>query len=204
MNEKFYHLPEEKQKQIINAGFRVFSQNGYRKSPVSEIAAEAGISKSLLFHYFKNKQELYLFLWNEGVRLTIEYLREYGCYQQNTFFETLERGIKAKLQIMRCCPDMTSFILKAYYERDEAVRKEVQQSYRDFLGGEAYTALIGLNPEEFVSGLDLEMMYRDIYWASEGYVWRALQCGEIDVDQMEKDFERLLGFWKNNYARRMP
>ena len=62
MNEKFFSLPEEKQQAIINAGYRVSSQNTYKKSPVSEIAAEAGISKSLLFYYFRNKKELYLFL----------------------------------------------------------------------------------------------------------------------------------------------
>ena len=62
MNEKFFSLPEEKQQAIINAGFRVFSQNTYKKSPVSEVAKEAGISKSLLFYYFRNKKELYLFL----------------------------------------------------------------------------------------------------------------------------------------------
>ena len=57
MNEKFFSLPTEKQQAIINAGYRVFSQNSYKKSPMSEIAAAAGISKSLLFHYFKNKKE---------------------------------------------------------------------------------------------------------------------------------------------------
>lgn len=57
MNEKFFDLPQEKQQAILNAGYRVFSQNAYKKSPVSEIAAEAGISKSLLFYYFRNKQE---------------------------------------------------------------------------------------------------------------------------------------------------
>ena len=62
MNEKFFSLPPEKQQRILNAGFRVFSQNSYKQSPTSEIAAEAGISKALLFHYFRNKQELYLFL----------------------------------------------------------------------------------------------------------------------------------------------
>lgn len=56
MNEKFYSLPEEKQQAIINAGYRVFSQNTYKNSPMSEIADAAGISKSLLFHYFHNKK----------------------------------------------------------------------------------------------------------------------------------------------------
>ena len=55
MNEKFFSLPAWKQTAIINAGFRVFSQNSYKHSPMSEIAEAAGISKSLLFHYFHNK-----------------------------------------------------------------------------------------------------------------------------------------------------
>ena len=33
MNEKFFYLPEEKQQAIINAGYRVFSQNSYKKAP---------------------------------------------------------------------------------------------------------------------------------------------------------------------------
>lgn len=72
MNEKFFDLPKEKRQQIINAGYKVFSQNSYKKSPVGEIAAEAGISKSLLFHYFHNKRELHLFLWEEAARMTLQ------------------------------------------------------------------------------------------------------------------------------------
>ncbi len=68
MNERFFSLPEEKQQTVINAGYRVFSQNSYKNSPMREIAEEAGISKSLLFHYFYNKKELYLFLWENVQR----------------------------------------------------------------------------------------------------------------------------------------
>ncbi len=56
MNSKFYALPQEKQRTILNAGFHVFSQNTYKKSPMSEIAEAAGISKALLFHYVQNKK----------------------------------------------------------------------------------------------------------------------------------------------------
>ena len=37
MNEKFFALPKEKQQRIINAGYRVFSRNSYRKSPVGKL-----------------------------------------------------------------------------------------------------------------------------------------------------------------------
>ena len=43
MNEKFYDLSEEKQSQILNASYKVFATNQYKKAPTSEIAAEAGI-----------------------------------------------------------------------------------------------------------------------------------------------------------------
>ena len=77
MNERFFSLPVEKQQAILNAGYRVFSQNSYKNSPMSEIADEAGISKSLLFHYFRNKKELYLFLWENCAETTIEFLTRY-------------------------------------------------------------------------------------------------------------------------------
>lgn len=48
MNERFFSLPEQKQQAILNAGYRVFSQNSYKNSPMSEIADAAGISKKRL------------------------------------------------------------------------------------------------------------------------------------------------------------
>ena len=46
------------------------------------------------------------------------------------------------------------------------------------------------------------MMYRDMYWASEGYLWEMVQRGNVDIEQMEGDFIKLLEFWKSIYVRR--
>ena len=202
MNEKFYSLPKEKQKKIIDAGFYVFSRNSYQKSPMSEIAAQAGISKSLLFYYFRNKKELYLFLWEEGARFTIDYLTKCGCYTCTDFFETLEMGMKAKARIMRQFPDLTAFVVKAFYERDPAVLKDIQESYQRKLGEKAVTALLRIEPSDFIPGVDLQMMYREMYWASEGYLWETLQRGDLDADRLEKDFMEMIAFWKQIYGRK--
>ena len=201
MNERFYLLPEEKRRRIINAGFRVFGENSYKKSPMSEIAGEAGISKALLFHYFKNKRELYLFLWNEGARITMEYLTKHNCYEPVGVFEMMHRGMQAKLEVMEIYPDMTAFVLKAFYENDPDVCGEIQKSYRRYFGLKAQMALIQADPAEFRPGLDLEMMYREMYWASEGYLWEAMQRGGLEKETLEKDFERLLAFWKSVYGK---
>lgn len=202
MNGKFYNLPEEKRQKIMNAGYRVFAQNSYKKSPMSEIADAAGISKSLLFHYFRNKKEFYMFLWDKAAEITMKYLEEYKCYEPGDLFEMMERGMRAKLRIMAQYPHMAAFTIKAFYEKDAEICTEVQNSYRRYFDMKATNALALLDPDDFVPGLDLKMMYREMYWASEGYLWEMLQRGELDAAQMEEDFNGLLQFWKSVYRNR--
>lgn len=202
MNEKFFSLPKEKQQSIINAGYRVFSQNSYKNSPMSEIAEAAGISKSLLFHYFHNKKELYLFLWEKCAEITIEYLTRYNCYGQKKLFESMERGMQAKLQIIRLYPDMGFFTIKAFYEKDPEISSIIRESYQKYFKLKAEKTRMNLDPEQFIPGLDVPMMYREMYWASEGYLWEMMQRGNVDIDQMEKDFTKLIAFWKSIYLRK--
>lgn len=203
MNEKFYSLPEEKQQKIINAGFRVFSQNSYKKSPMNEIADCAGISKSLLFHYFHNKRELYLFLWERACQITMEYLAEYRCYDPTDLFEMMERGMRAKIHIMKKYRSMTAFVVKAFYEKDPEVRSEIHDKYRKYFARKAQSALARVDPNDFVEGVDLSRMYREMYLASEGYLWEIVQWdGELDVPTLEKDFGDMLEFWKKIYLKK--
>lgn len=203
MNEKFFSLPEAKQQAIINAGYRVFSQNSYKNSPMSEIAEAAGISKALLFHYFHNKKELYLFLWDKCAETTIETMSRYDCYGQTLLFEAMERGMRAKMEIIRRYPDMGVFTIRAFYEKDEEICAAIQESYHRYFNLKADQTRLNLDPVQFVPGVDVAMMYREMYWASEGYLWEKVQQGRaMDIDQMEKDFMELLKFWKNVYLRK--
>ena len=177
MNEKFFSLPAQKQQAILNGGYRVFSRNAYKKSPMSEIAADAGISKSLLFHYFRNKQELYLFLWEKCAQITMEYLTKYDCYGQRDLFESMRRGMHAKLDIMRQYPDMGAFTIRAFYEKDPQINAAIQESYHKYFHFKANRTLLNLDPAQFIPGLDIHMMYQDMYWASEGYLWEMAQRG---------------------------
>lgn len=202
MNEKFFSLPEEKQQRILNAGYRVFSRNSYKKSPMSEIAEEAGISKSLLFYYFRNKKELYLFLWQTGVKITLDYLQEYGCNEPGDFFEMMYRGLCAKVHMVKKYPDMGNFAVKAYYEKDPEVAADIQKSIAPYGSLRTNMSLPKLDPEQFLPGLDLEMMYKDMFWASEGYFWEKFQSGNMDVGEVERDFMKLIDFWKKVYMRK--
>ena len=202
MNEKFNALPVEKQHAIINAGYRIFSQNSYKNSPMSEIADAANISKSLLFYYFKNKKELYMFLWDKCAQLTINYLTKYQCYDCSNLFESMERGMKAKMEIIRLYPDMANFVIKAFYETNIEVANDVQNSFRKYFDLKKDKTLLRIDKEQFVEGIDIEMMYKDMYWASEGFLWEMVRKGQVDMAEMEKGFRRLMDFWQSIYLRK--
>ena len=202
MNEKFYALPAEKQHAIINAGYRIFSQNSYKNSPMSEIADAANISKSLLFYYFKNKKELYMFLWDKCAQLTINYLTKYQCYDCSNLFESMERGMKAKMEIIRLYPDMANFVIKAFYETNIEVANDVQNSFRKYFDLKKDKTLLRIDKEQFVEGIDIEMMYKDMYWASEGFLWEMVRKGQVDMAEMENGFRRLMDFWQSIYLRK--
>ena len=86
----------------------------------------------------------------------MEYLTKCGCYEQEDLFDAMFQGMKAKVEVMRLYPEMTAFVLKAYYEKDEEVKGEVQKLIEHYGGFRANAYLVNLAPEKFRQGLDLE------------------------------------------------
>lgn len=202
MNEKFYSLPKEKQQRIINAGYRVFSTGTYKKSPVQEIADEAGISKSLLFFYFKNKKDLYMFLWDYACKMTFTYLKKYQCDNPGDLFEVMQAGANAKFFMMEEYPYLSTFTIKAFYEKDEEIRPLIQKSYKEQMTQKTSAVMADIDKEAFVPGLDIQMMIKDMYLASEGFVWEKLQQGKLDAKEMQREFQQLMEFWKSIYLKK--
>lgn len=58
---------EERKKQLLQVALDVFIEKGYYGTSTREIARRAGISSGLLFHYFSNKESIYLELVKIGM-----------------------------------------------------------------------------------------------------------------------------------------
>ena len=50
---------DERRRQLIEAGSRLFAEHAFEEISMREIASSAGISKALLYHYFPSKTELF-------------------------------------------------------------------------------------------------------------------------------------------------
>lgn len=51
---------DERRVLLLDLGIRLFSTHSYEDISVDDVAAAAGISKGLLYHYFKGKREFYV------------------------------------------------------------------------------------------------------------------------------------------------
>jgi len=56
---RFQRRKEDRPQEITEAAFSVFADKGYASARVEEVARRAGVSKGLLYLYFKTKEELF-------------------------------------------------------------------------------------------------------------------------------------------------
>lgn len=73
MNEPSYKRMDvdERRKQLLERGAELFTSHPYDDLSMNKIAAEVGISKALLYHYFPSKQAFFeetLSVWAEELR----------------------------------------------------------------------------------------------------------------------------------------
>lgn len=57
-SERSRNAARDKRQLILDSAIKVFARTGYHGSRVSDIAREAGIAYGLVYHYFKNKEEI--------------------------------------------------------------------------------------------------------------------------------------------------
>ena len=201
MNDKFNSLSDERQKMIINGAMKCFSIHGYEKASMADIAKEAGVSKALLFHYFETKKKLFLYLWNLTAEKTRESLVASDVEGDKDFFSVMEKGLKAKMDLARSWPWMAIFAVKAWYEDDPEVSPDITKSTDPYAKVTGETLRLLYTDTDFRDDLDIGVMYKDMYYMSEGYLWHEMQRGKIDPNKMEEEYMAFIKLWRKAYLK---
>lgn len=193
MEEKFLELPKDKQLKIINAGMEYFGKYGYKNARTDDIAAKAGISKGLLFYYFKNKKSFFIYLYHFCEEILVEYIQVQNLEEITDFFDIMDYGAARKLEIMIQYPYMMNFIMKAFYSQKEDVSGDMNYLIQQTLSQTFDNYFQNIDMSKFREDIDLKQVYKMIIWMMEGYLVEMLRNGQsLDVDEMMNEFEK----WK--------
>lgn len=205
MFSKFLSLNPEKQERILNAALKEFSLKGYEKASTNEIVKEAGISKGLLFHYFKNKKELYLFLYNHFVEvLMADFFNELD-FSQRDLFDRLKNLMVLKSKLINKYPDIFNFMMAAQMVESDEIKAEMDESKSELMQASYGRLFENLDTAKFREGVDLARAINIIMWTLEGFSNQELQKakvlkkGSMDFDDAFNEAEVYLDMLKKSF-----
>jgi AcrR family transcriptional regulator len=181
---------KERREQLLTAGVALLSQRSHEEVSIEDIAAVAGVSKGLLYHYFPTKKDFILAALERGQRKLAERLRpdpnlppeaqldaSLGGFldyveENATAFRAIFRGIDGDAEIMATL---------------EAGRAEQMRTLMEALAGwEAAPISTAPSPA-------LETAVQGWLFFVEGAVLRWLEHGGLDRQQLTLLLKTALG-----------
>jgi len=141
----FFNLSDEKKDKILDSAINEFSQNCYGKITIDKIIQKAEIPKGSFYQYFENKDDLYVFLFNQignkkkytmekakknidslDFKSYIMLLLEEGCRFENEDIKL----VKLKDKFMNECPqEVRKEILCNEFPKSYSLLSEVIKMY---------------------------------------------------------------------------
>ena len=191
MNDKFFSLPEEKQQSIINAAMEVFACYDYKHASTDLIASKAGISKGLLFYYFHNKKELYLFLYSYIKEMLMKEVVDQKYLEITDFFELLEYSALKKAKIMRKNPYILDFSVHTFYSEKEAV-SDALADMNFWQQDDLFDQFCGhIDREKFKDAAEPHTVFKMLVWMTDGYLHELRMMQKpLDVNALMQEFYR--------------
>jgi AcrR family transcriptional regulator len=91
--EQFAEIRKGKRRLILDAALKLFAKKGYHAGTMAKVAQEAGVSKGLIYNYFKNKKDLLNALVNDAAEDIMNFFdpNRDGVLTEDEFFFFLEK-----------------------------------------------------------------------------------------------------------------
>lgn len=192
MLKAFEKLSEEKRNKIIKAALEEFANNGYEKASTNRIVEKAEISKGLLFHYFKNKKRLYLYLIDYVIPVIFDEFFKTADMNIGDFFERLKNWQVAKLNIFEKLSLESKFLIRAFSDIPEEVKEEVLKRYQNYAQEGFKHLFANIDYSKFRDGIDKNKAVETIVWTLENYGNKYMKENMDNEGNIVIDTERIL------------
>nr|WP_246238249.1 TetR/AcrR family transcriptional regulator [Alkalicoccus luteus] len=161
-------MDDSKQRQIINAAYREFTSETYKKASTNRIVEEAGIGKGMLFYYFKSKQKLFLYLVERSLAAAIRYIEEID-WDIPDVISRYEQASRKKLEAFLEDPESFYFLGSILLNDLDSLPEEQRQQILHMQQQTKERMFSGIDYSLFRSDVDPETALKLILWSINGY-----------------------------------
>lgn len=189
----------DKRDQIVNAALDEFSENDFEKASTNNIVKKAKVSKGLLYHYFKSKQELYDYLIDFVFRTIGDGIMNEFDFTESDFFKRIEEIARIKINITKKYPKLYDFgirMLKSY--SFEAIM-EMSKKYNLDLLQRIYHENIDFSL--FREDVDISKAITIIQWTIEKYGEQLTVKEHMSIDDMMVELNGYLALLKQVFYK---
>ena len=201
--EKFLNLAVEKQNIIIDAALKCFSDNGYKKASINDIATAAGISKAMVFHYFGTKKALYLYLVELCSNILTNEINEKFDNNVTDFFDRIKLSANIEISVIKKHPAILSFLKSLYFETDDEVKDDIKSILENGEGENIRRkiAFEGMDASKFKDDIDPKLVMKILTWLVEGYISKLTGKKELDLNALGKEFDECMNLFQKNFYK---
>lgn len=187
---KFLNLKPEKQEKILEVAIREFADKGFERASTNEIVKEAGISKGILFHYFKNKKTLFLFVYDYSVEFCMKEFFKKVDGDEKDIFEKLRQISSFKMELVYKYPEIFKFIEVATGEDSTEVKTEIEERKKKLAESNYSKVFNNIDKSKFRDGVDVSRAINIIMWTLEGFGTSELQKAKAS-ESKGLDYEKI-------------
>ena len=153
-------VSEQRKSQILNAAMETFTEKGFHKTRMSDIAESSGLSKGSLYWYFDSKDAIILKLIDRVFEFEIKdltaLLSDERTVQERLYIYT-ERGGQDIIKMLKWMPLVYDFLALAF--RQDTIKKTIQRYYKKNLDILVTLIQQGIDSGEFKPYDALEAAY---------------------------------------------
>jgi TetR/AcrR family fatty acid metabolism transcriptional regulator len=121
---------------ILAAATEVFARRGFHGARVADIAEAAGIAYGLVYHHFRNKEEILAAIYSERWAMYVRYLDELGA-TPSPFAERLDKLVHFWVETFRNDPQLITVMIN-----------EISRSYEFLESHDLATVLVAFDAIE--------------------------------------------------------
>lgn len=119
---------------IMDSAIKEFAEKGYGLSSVNTICSEGGISKGILYHYFKDKDEIYLTCVKECFDQLTGYMKEQMKKGPHGMPDRMSRYFEVRFQFFEENPMFQSIFCGAVITPPAHLKSAVGEIRKEFDG----------------------------------------------------------------------
>jgi len=207
ITETFKNLEESKQQRILNAALKEFAENGYEQASTNQIVKNAGIGKGMLFYYFKNKKDLYQFLIEYSMNITMNKFLNLVDTTETDFINRMRQVSLLKMKLYAENPDIMNFMGTLILSNELELAEDLITRMNELKKLGNAKLYDNIDTSLFRDEVDVNKVYKLIQWSLEGYQneltsrLQGQKMSAIDMDLLWDEFYEYLDIMKVSFYK---